>query len=35
LARTKADNRDLEIINRHSDQLNEEAEDVLSYQVPL
>jgi metal-responsive CopG/Arc/MetJ family transcriptional regulator len=25
--------RDLEIINRHADELNAEAEDVLSYQV--
>lgn len=27
--------RDLEIINKHADQLNQEAEDVLTYQVPL
>lgn len=27
--------KDLEIINRCADQLNQEAEDVLSYQVPL
>ena len=35
LARTKAERRDLEIINRHADKLNAEAADVLSYQVPL
>ena len=35
LARTKAEKRDLEIINRHANELNAEAEDVLSYQVPL
>ena len=35
LARTKAERRDLEIINRRADELNAEAEDVLSYQVPL
>ncbi len=29
------DNTDLEILNRKSDQLNREAEDVLSYQVDL
>jgi metal-responsive CopG/Arc/MetJ family transcriptional regulator len=27
--------RDLEIINRRADYLNQEAEDVLAYQVPL
>ena len=27
--------RDLEIINRRAEALNAEAEDVLSYQVPL
>jgi len=27
--------RDLEIINKNADQLNQEAEDVLTYQVPL
>jgi metal-responsive CopG/Arc/MetJ family transcriptional regulator len=31
--RAKQDARDLEIINRQADRLNEEAEDVLSYQV--
>lgn len=35
LARTKAERRDLEIINRHADKLNAEAEDVLAYQAPL
>jgi hypothetical protein len=35
LARTKAERRDLEIINRRADALNAEAEDVLAYQVPL
>ena len=35
LARKEAEQRDLELINRHSDSLNAEAEDVLTYQVPL
>ena len=35
LARKKAEERDLDIINRHADSLNAEAEDVLTYQVPL
>ncbi len=35
LARKEAERRDLELINRHSDFLNAEAEDVLTYQVPL
>ena len=35
LARKEAERRDLELINRHSDSLNAEAEDVLTYQVPL
>jgi metal-responsive CopG/Arc/MetJ family transcriptional regulator len=35
LARTEAERRDLEIINRNADRLNAEAEDVLAYQVPL
>jgi metal-responsive CopG/Arc/MetJ family transcriptional regulator len=35
LARKKAEQRDLEIINRSADSLNTEAEDVLTYQVPL
>jgi len=29
------DSRDLDIINRHAKRLNEEAMDVLTYQVPL
>jgi len=35
LAREKAEQRDLEIINRCADSFNAEAEDVLTYQVPL
>jgi metal-responsive CopG/Arc/MetJ family transcriptional regulator len=35
LAREKAEKRDFEIINRKADSLNAEAEDVLTYQVPL
>ena len=35
LARKEAERRDLELINRHLDSLNAEAEDVLTYQVPL
>ena len=35
LARTAMERRDLEIINRRAEALNAEAEDVLSYQVPL
>ncbi len=35
LAREEVERRDLEIINRHADSLNAEAEDVLTYQVPL
>lgn len=35
LARKEAERKDLELINRHSDSLNAEAEDVLTYQVPL
>lgn len=35
LERKQADQRDLDIINRHADSLNAEAEDVLTYQVPL
>jgi metal-responsive CopG/Arc/MetJ family transcriptional regulator len=33
IVRREQDERDLEIINRHADRLNEEAMDVLSYQV--
>ena len=32
---TELERRDLEIINRRADDLNAEAEDVLTYQVPL
>lgn len=32
-ARRKQDLRDLDILNKRADALNEEAEDVLSYQV--
>lgn len=35
LARAEAERRDLEIINRNADKLNDEAADVLAYQVPL
>ena len=35
LVRRKIERRDLEIINRHADELNAEADDVLAYQVPL
>lgn len=35
LDRQEAERKDLEILNRHADALNAEAEDVLSYQVPL
>ena len=35
LERKKTEQRDLEIINRNADSLNAEAEDVLTYQVPL
>jgi Arc/MetJ-type ribon-helix-helix transcriptional regulator len=35
LARTATERRDLAIINRRAEALNAEAEDVLSYQVPL
>lgn len=35
IARTEAERRDLEIINRRAKELNAEAEDVLAYQVPL
>ncbi len=33
--RNQQNARDLEIINRHADALNSEAEDVLAYQSPL
>jgi len=35
LERKEIEQRDVEIINRLADKLNAEAEDVLSYQVPL
>jgi metal-responsive CopG/Arc/MetJ family transcriptional regulator len=35
MEREKAARRDIEIINRHADELNAEAEDVLAYQKPL
>jgi metal-responsive CopG/Arc/MetJ family transcriptional regulator len=34
-ARRRRDAQDLEILNRRADTFNEEAEDVLSYQVDL
>jgi metal-responsive CopG/Arc/MetJ family transcriptional regulator len=33
LARNQQNSRDLEVINRHADELNQEALDVLAYQV--
>lgn len=33
--RAERDARDVEIINRHADRLNDEAADVLGYQVKL
>jgi metal-responsive CopG/Arc/MetJ family transcriptional regulator len=33
--RSAADRRDLELINRHADRLNAEADDVLEYQTDL
>ena len=35
MARPGEDAPDLAIINAHADELNAEAEDALSYQVPL
>ena len=35
LERRETEQRDLEIINRRAESLNREAEDVLSYQVPV
>jgi metal-responsive CopG/Arc/MetJ family transcriptional regulator len=35
LEKKEAELRDLEIINKHADALNNEAEDVLGYQVPI
>lgn len=34
-ARATRDAKDIEIINRHADRLNDEATDVLDYQVKL
>ena len=34
-ARRSRDLKDLETINRHAEELNEEAEDVLTYQVDV
>jgi metal-responsive CopG/Arc/MetJ family transcriptional regulator len=35
LEKKEAKLRDLEIINKHADTLNNEAEDVLGYQIPV
>ena len=35
IQREEAERRDLELINRHADKLNAEAEDTLAYQVSL
>jgi len=35
LERKEAEQRDLDIINHRADSLNDEAADVLTYQVPL
>lgn len=35
LGRREAERKDLEIINRHAEAMNEEAEDALSYQAPI
>ena len=35
LSRKESERKDLELINRHSNSLNAEAEDVLTYQDPL
>jgi len=35
MIRAKQNAHDVEIINRHAESLNREAEDVLEYQVPL
>ena len=35
MERREAERKDLEILNRCADALNEEAEDVLRYQVPV
>jgi metal-responsive CopG/Arc/MetJ family transcriptional regulator len=35
IARGNADERDVEIINQHAEELSTEALDVLDYQIPL
>mgnify|MGYP001589076956 CR=1 FL=1 len=35
LERQETEKRDLDILNRRADVLNQEADDVLAYQVPL
>jgi metal-responsive CopG/Arc/MetJ family transcriptional regulator len=35
LEKKEAELRDLEIINRHAEALNDEAEDVLGFQAPI
>jgi metal-responsive CopG/Arc/MetJ family transcriptional regulator len=35
LEKKEAELHDLEIINKHADALNNEAEDVLGYQIPV
>ncbi|MBI4559011.1 MAG: hypothetical protein HY706_15620 [Candidatus Hydrogenedentes bacterium] len=35
LSREEEEARDLAILNRHADRLNQEAADVLVYQVPM
>ena len=35
LEKQEAEQKDLDILNRHAKTLNEEAEDALAYQVPL
>jgi len=35
MLRSEQNSKDLEIINKRADKLNQEAEDVLTYQVPL
>jgi len=35
LTRAERDARDLEILNRHAEELNRDAEDCLEYQAPL
>jgi len=35
IARRDADERDVEIINQHAEELSKEALDALDYQIPL